>query len=189
MSSIVLDDELFEPEERSFVFDSLSDLYLRDPGVRSEALLAVFALHVGDDELDLERLLEQCAVEHLLLHSELDLDAFGVRLGPDEAGVDQLDSLESLDLLETEREQFGRLELRVRPGRALIPVAVPAVLERERLRQPLRDVDARLQTVDARVRLVRRHLHSAHTTTTTANYHIREYILWARNIVGSRSDL
>lgn len=52
--------------------------------------VAVHAHVVLDHELHHEALLQDGAVEHLRLDGQLDLEALGVRLSPDEASIHQL---------------------------------------------------------------------------------------------------
>ena len=194
LGRVVLDDQLLEEQERALVVDSLSKLHLRDPQVRRVGLLAVVALEVHDHELDDEALLEERAVEHLLLDGQLDLDALGVGLGPDEARVDQLHSLEAVDVLEADGEELSRLECRVRPGRAQVTIALSAVVHLQRLRDALSDVDLRLEAVDASVGLVRHHQHTADAASTIQVIIILSkiliaYILFAAKSAGSRSVL
>ncbi len=67
-------------------------LHAGDPGVGVGVLaVAVWAHVVLDDELDDKGLLQDGAVEDLALDGQLDLEALGVRLCPDEASIDQLD--------------------------------------------------------------------------------------------------
>lgn len=87
--------------------NALSHLHLSHPQMGCVSLLAVVALLVGDNEFNDEALLEESTIEDFLLHCELDLDTAGVRLGPDEAGVDQLDALETLHQLEADGEELG----------------------------------------------------------------------------------
>jgi hypothetical protein len=59
--SIVLQDELFEEQESTFVVHSLSELNLSHPGMRSPLLLAIITLQVSHFEFHYEGLLHQSA--------------------------------------------------------------------------------------------------------------------------------
>lgn len=95
----MLEDELLEVEESALVRDLLADLDDGAPGVVRVRLCAVGALVVVLDVLDLERLLHDGALGDLLLHRDLDLDAPGMRLRPDEARIDDSQLVEPPQLL------------------------------------------------------------------------------------------
>ena len=57
-SCIMLQNELFKEQERPLVIDTLSDLHLCDPQMRSVCLLAVIALLVSNNEFNHEVLLK-----------------------------------------------------------------------------------------------------------------------------------
>lgn len=67
-SSIVLNDQLFEEQESTFVVDSLSKLNLCDPQMRRVRLLAVIALQVNYHEFNDEALLKKSTVQNFLLN-------------------------------------------------------------------------------------------------------------------------
>lgn len=125
---VMLNDQLLQEEEGSLVVHSLSQLSLAHPGVRSPSLLAVVALQIIHYELNHEVLLKECSIHNFLLHSELDLESPGVRFSVEESSVYQLDLLEALDMVETEREQLRGLKLAGLPGRAQVAVALSAVI-------------------------------------------------------------
>ena len=62
---------------------------------------------MGHNVDDLEALLEEHAILDVILDGQLDLDSARVRLGPDEAGVDDADFVETPQLFEAEGEQFA----------------------------------------------------------------------------------
>lgn len=136
---VVLKDELLEVQERSLVVDLLSDLNQRTPGVLGGETSALGTLGALDDVLDLENLLEDCGGEdlcegdptrvssrllpspapprmkktktHLLLDRKLDPQPFTMRLRPDESRVNQSNLAQSLELPQTNGEQFPRLHV------------------------------------------------------------------------------
>lgn len=75
LSCIVLDDELLEEKESPLMVNSLTNLHLGDPQVRCVCLFTITALLVCNYEFYDEALLEECSIQYLLLHSELDLNA------------------------------------------------------------------------------------------------------------------
>ena len=87
----VLENELLQPEERALMVDSLADLGGHSPCQLGLCALAIGAEEVLNDVLDHEGLLEDGRVEHLLLNGQFCLQPLGMRFGPDEGGVDQLD--------------------------------------------------------------------------------------------------
>lgn len=107
----------------------LAHLYLTLPKMRRVRALAFFTLLILNYEFDHECLLEQSAIHDFFLHCDLDLESSRVGLGPDEAGVNHLNALQSLDMLEAQREQLGRLELARHPWRLSVSVALAAVMQ------------------------------------------------------------
>mmetsp|Transcript_30021 Transcript_30021/g.80642 ORF Transcript_30021/g.80642 Transcript_30021/m.80642 type:complete len:203 (+) Transcript_30021:1121-1729(+) len=81
------EDELLQPEDGALVGHLLADLHHGHPVVLGLNALTLLALAVGHNELNHEGLLEHGAADDLLLHGELELDALGVSLGPDEGRV------------------------------------------------------------------------------------------------------
>ena len=82
-----------------------------------KAGLTLGTLLPGDDVYNLEALLEQDALGDGILDGELDPDAAGMGLGPDEARVDDADLMEAPQLLEAQGEQFAGFGLGADPGR------------------------------------------------------------------------
>ena len=70
-------------------------------------------------------------------------------LSPNEARVEQLDTLEPLDVLEAKCEQFCAFQLAEGPRGTLVAIAVTTMVKHERFRYSLRDVDLTLKAVDA----------------------------------------
>ena len=162
--SIMLQDQLLEVKEGALVRNSLTTLNLGGPRMRCVGNLAVVALQVGHDELYLEGLLQHRVLLHFLLHRQLHFDTARVRLCPNERCVEQLDSLETLDLLEAEREQLRTLKLHSNPRRSLVPVALSAMVELHVLGDALGDVDLTFEAIDASVGGIR----ERHNTTNAA---------------------
>ncbi len=153
---VVLQDHLFQEEQRLLVPRVLAQLHHRAPGVRRELLLAVLALLKVLRELDHEALLNRHALVDFLRNGELDLDAPRVRLRVEEARVDELHVLEPADLAQAERKELLALALGVDPGRALVAAAVAALVDDRLLGDALADVvlrgDAGQAEVGARFR-------------------------------------
>ena len=99
--SIVFQNKLLKVEEGTLVVNALSHLDLRYPGMWRPSLFTVIALHVNDDELNLEGLLQQGVRVHFLLDGQLDFYPTGMRFCPDEVSIDQFDPLHASHVLET----------------------------------------------------------------------------------------
>ena len=84
---VVLHNHLFQVEEGALVMHTLSELNLGAPCVRSVGLLAIIALQVLYDELNLESLLQKRVLLDLLLYCQLDFDPARMRLRPDKRRV------------------------------------------------------------------------------------------------------
>lgn len=95
--------------------DVLPNLHHCSPRVRCELLLAVIALGVGFNEFRHEGLFDFSLVIELLFDSDFDFDSFGVLFCPDEARIDNLGSIQSLNFLEEYREQFFAITLACDP--------------------------------------------------------------------------
>ena len=106
--------ELLEVEEGLLVGGALPDLHNTFPVVLGFDPLTVIAYLVDDLELDDGGLLEK-GTAHVLLHGNFDLESLGMRLGPHEAGVHQMQLVEALDTLQTQTEQLAGLECRLDP--------------------------------------------------------------------------
>lgn len=68
--------------------------------MRGVSHLAIVALLVLDDELNLESLLQHGVAMDFLLYCELDLQSPRMRLCPDERGVKQFDKFETFHIAE-----------------------------------------------------------------------------------------
>ena len=97
----MFDNKLFEEQESTFVVDSLSQLNLSYPQLRSISLFAIITLKIGNHEFDDKALLKESSIEHFLLNRKFHLDTSRMGLGPHEASIHKLHSLQSLHLLET----------------------------------------------------------------------------------------
>lgn len=87
----ILQDQLLEVEERPLVWHLLPNLNDGSEGMVGETLHTVRALLCGNDVFDLECLLDDGALEGLLLDGDLDFNAARVGFGPDETGIDDSD--------------------------------------------------------------------------------------------------
>mmetsp|Transcript_1013 Transcript_1013/g.2515 ORF Transcript_1013/g.2515 Transcript_1013/m.2515 type:complete len:539 (+) Transcript_1013:278-1894(+) len=160
----VPDNELLEVEEGTLVRHMLPDLNAGRPrvgvGVGAVAVQAHERLH---DVLHLERLLQDGAVQDLLLHRQLGLQPSRVRLRPDERRVNELDLLQPLGALYAKGEQLLGLQVRAHPvlGRLQVAVALLAPQHADLLLDALRDVHLGLDAVDAHVGGVGLRLHAA----------------------------
>lgn len=81
------------------MINSLSNLNLSYPGMRSKTFLTVFALLVLYFKFYYKALLKQSIVQNFFLHSNLDFDSSWMRLSPNKGRVNQFYSLKSLYLL------------------------------------------------------------------------------------------
>ena len=91
--SIVLQDQLLQPQECPLVRDLLPDLHTRFPCVLRGQSSTCGTLSGVHDEREDESLLKNRVGQYLLLDGDFDLDSSGVRFSPDERGVDQADFL------------------------------------------------------------------------------------------------
>lgn len=101
-----LQNQLFQVQERPLVGDLLANLDRSSPGVVCITLFAVIALLGCNHIFHLKCLLNDGALEGLLLNRNLHLDTAGVRFGPNEARIDNSDyqeenGLESFRFLKT----------------------------------------------------------------------------------------
>lgn len=101
-----LQNQLFQVQERPLVGDLLANLDRSSPGVVCITLFAVVALLRCNHIFHLKCLLNDGALEGLLLNRNLHLDTAGVRFGPNEARIDNSDyqeenGLESFCFLKT----------------------------------------------------------------------------------------
>ena len=149
LSCSVFQNHLLQEQEGSLVINLLSNLDLRLPEMGRVCFLAFFTLEVAHDELNHESLLKQSSVEDLFLDCKLDLESSGMGLGPNETCIDHLHSLQSFDVLEAQTQKLGRLQLGFDPGRSEVPVALLAVLKLDSFRDSLRDINLRLEALDA----------------------------------------
>ena len=102
LSCVVFNNELLKEKEGALMVDSLSNLNLCNPEMGSIGLFAIFALLVSDNEFYDKALLQESATENFLLNCKLDLYSARVRLCPHKARINQLNSLQSFDMLETD---------------------------------------------------------------------------------------
>ena len=133
--------------------------------MRGVGLLAVVALLVVDNELDLERLLEHCVAVDFLLDCQLDLQSSRMGLRPDERRVEQFDKLEPFHISEAQSEELCALELTLDPWGSLVPVALSAVLQDVATRDAFCDIDLTFEAVNACVGCIR----CSHDATNAAS--------------------
>ena len=101
-----LQNQLFQVQERPLVGDLLANLDRSSPGIVCITLFAVVALLGCNHIFHLKCLLDDGALESLLLNRNFHLNTAGVRLGPNEARIDNSDyqrknGLESFRFLKT----------------------------------------------------------------------------------------
>ncbi len=147
-----LQNQLLQVEEGFFVSGTLSHLHHTLPEVLGLHALTLLTDLIDYLELDNAGLLQNGAA-HVLLTRELDLDALGMRLCPDEAGVNQAHLVHALDALQAQGEELTRLERRLDPcGRRLqVALALAAELQQALLGQLVGDVDLGLDALHAGV--------------------------------------
>jgi hypothetical protein len=165
LSCVVFDDQLLQEEEGPLVVHSLSDLGHSHPGMGRVRLAAVLALQVHKNVFNNKTLLQKSSVHNLLLDSELHFEPLGMGLRVDKACIDQFDVLHSLELLQANGEELGRLKFASNPGGSHVSVAVSAVLDDQVLGDAFGDIDLGFEAIHASVRLVRDHVDSAHAAS------------------------
>ena len=131
LGGVVFDQQLLQKEESLPLLGLLSDLDKAVPVVLGLRSVTVWAHLIGHAVLHHEGLLEDGTAHHLRLHLQLHLQPLAVRLRPEERGVDQLDFIETLQLLQTESHQFSALEGGLDPllGRLQVSLTEPAELD------------------------------------------------------------
>lgn len=134
--SIVLEDQLLQVQKGALVRHFLAHLHRRLPHVLRGKTRAVGALSILHYKFHLKDLLQDSRGEYFLLYRQLHSQALAVRLRPYEVGVNQAHRLETLELLQADRQQLARLELRNHPGarRVQVALAVTAKVDRRLLR-------------------------------------------------------
>ena len=149
----------------------LPDLDACSPDVGRVGFCALGALLRGDDVDNLETLLEQDALGDRVLDGQLDAYPPRVGLGPYEAGVDDADFVQSLELLQAQGQHLSGLGGRDDPagGWKVPSVAVTAELEVGLALNALGNIDRELDAVVAeRIRRCRAVDRGATVTTQDA---------------------
>jgi hypothetical protein len=101
---IVLHYQLFKVQKCTLVVYFLTHLHLGLPVMWRVSFFAIVALIVFDDEFYDNRLLNGSTRIDLFLHSDLDFKPLRMRLSPQEGSINELNSLEPFDLLQTKGE-------------------------------------------------------------------------------------
>lgn len=145
----ILQHQLLQVEERPLVRHLLSNLNCSSERMVGKALHAVRTLLCRNHVLHLEGLLDNRALESLLLDRDLDLDTPRVGFSPDETGIDDSDFGQATESAQTDRQQLLRLRSSHNPAvRWLQPsLAVLASMESGFALNALGDVDGELHTV------------------------------------------
>ena len=121
----VFEDELLQEEEGALVLHLLTHLDARRPLIGVGGCSGARVAHVPlDHKLRHEGLLEDGAVQHLLLDREFGLQALTVGFCPDETGVHELHLVQALDALDAEGEELLGLEVRADPVLGGLEVAL-----------------------------------------------------------------
>ena len=134
--------------------------------MRGVSHLAIIALLVLDNELNLESLLQHRVAMDFLLYRQLDLQSPRMRLCPDERGVKQFHKFEAFHIAEAQREELCTFKLSGDPWRAQVPVALSAVLQDVAPRDAFCDIDLTFEAVYACVGCVG----LGHEATNAASY-------------------
>jgi hypothetical protein len=106
----------------------LPNLYKSVPIVRCKAASAVRTLSVFFDKLNDFGLLNSSTLIYCSDKVDLDAYAFGVGFSPHKFGIPEFGFMESSHLLEHGSKQFGAFSFAIDPRRALIAMAIDAVL-------------------------------------------------------------
>jgi len=126
---IMFKNELFQEQECSFVIDLLSDLHLWLPQMRRVHSLAILTLQILNNIFNNESLLNLHAANYFFLNGYLNFELLGMRLCPDERSINELDSTEALDMLETKLEKLRWLQIALCPWWSLIPITFLAMMQ------------------------------------------------------------
>lgn len=151
--SVMLQNQLFNVQEGSLVIDFLTGLHDRSPGVLGHDLGTVHALLVGDNDFEDKGLLQDGGGEGFLLDGDLDFDAFAVRFGPDEAGVDEANLAQTLQASQAQGHQFLRFQGTSEPLHRWLQVTitVTAALDGYLFRDSLGNVHLGTDTAHAHI--------------------------------------
>ena len=98
--SAMLQDKLLDQEKCFFVVHMLSNLNHSSPSVRSKFFFTVVALHINLSELCDKCLFHFGLVADFLLNCKFNFDPLGVRFSPEESGLKDFGSAQTLDFLE-----------------------------------------------------------------------------------------
>ena len=107
---VILYQQLLQEEQSLPLLSFLPDLNQAVPVILGFSSVTVRTHLIGHSELHHEGLLEDRPAHHLCLHLQLNLQPLTVGLRPQEVGVDQLDFVETLQLLQTEGHQLPALQ-------------------------------------------------------------------------------
>jgi hypothetical protein len=139
--SVVSQNKLLQIEHRALVGDSLPDLNLGCPCMRSVRCLAIIALLVRHGEFDHEGLLQHRVGLHFFLHGDLHLDSARVGFCPHKGSFKQLHSLKPFDVFKAERKQLSALKISLGPRGSKIAVALTTVVQDVAPGDALRNID------------------------------------------------
>ena len=130
-SGVIFDQQLLQEEQSLPLFSFLPHLNQAVPVILGLRSVTVRTHLIGHSELHHEGLLEDGPAHHLGLHLQLHLQPLAVGLRPQEVGVDQLDFVETLQLLQTESHQLPALQSCLDPllWRLEISLTEPAELD------------------------------------------------------------
>ena len=129
----VLEDELLQVEEGTLVVDALPDLDQTLPAALTELGLTFDALLIPNDEHNDKTLLQDGTCLDLLLDRETDLEAHGMRLGPNPASVDESNLVtcgiaagQSTDLGQAQGHELTALQLASQPLASILMPSLAA---------------------------------------------------------------
>mmetsp|Transcript_12425 Transcript_12425/g.31512 ORF Transcript_12425/g.31512 Transcript_12425/m.31512 type:complete len:207 (-) Transcript_12425:253-873(-) len=104
---IVLQDQLFQVEERTLVIHLLSGLANCNPGMLCLRFLALGTHVCVDDIFDYKSLLQDSATIYLFLHCQLHFQAPAMGLCPHKASINQLHFVQTSQSLKAERQELA----------------------------------------------------------------------------------
>jgi hypothetical protein len=106
----MLEEQLLQVKECLLVICPLSDLNHGAPEVLGLNPVTLIAHLIGHNVLHDKHLLENCASHYFLLNGQFHFQSLRMGFCPNKCGVNQMNSAQSFEFFETQREQFPRFE-------------------------------------------------------------------------------
>lgn len=153
---VVLQNELLKEKECPLMINSLANLYLGSPQMWRVGLFAIVTLKVANLKNKLNYLLQIHTIQHFFLNGCFDANTTCMRLCPYETRINHLYFLgQATHILQAVSQHLSWLGFECCPWRPLPSITLFAIVQSVNQRNTLGDVNLFLETLDARVTLVR----------------------------------